>query len=152
MKRIAGVLICFLVVSCFAQTEKPNTTPSALEQALSGHSKAFAEALKKKDVTSLKRALTEDFVEVWSDGKLHDRSELLDAAQQGTVKEFRPYDMHVLPVSETSAIVTYDCIVQMPEGDTDMAPRYQHISDLWVKQGDEWRLKFQQWTPARPID
>jgi len=41
----------------------------------------------------------------------------------------------------------------MPEGDAPgMAPRYQHISDLWVKQDDQWRLKFQQATAARPID
>jgi hypothetical protein len=33
-----------------------------------------------------------------------------------------------------------------------MAPRYQKVSDLWVKQGSDWRLKFEQATPVRPID
>jgi hypothetical protein len=41
----------------------------------------------------------------------------------------------------------------MREGDDPgMAPRYQKVSDLWVKQGSDWRLKFEQATPVRPID
>jgi hypothetical protein len=40
----------------------------------------------------------------------------------------------------------------MTEGDDLLAPRYQHLSDVWVKQGDQWRLRFQQATARRPID
>ena len=29
-----------------------------------------------------------------------------------------------------------------------MAPRYQKVSDLWVKQGNDWRLKFEQAMPV----
>jgi hypothetical protein len=48
--------------------------------------------------------------------------------------------------------VTYNLIVTMPEGDDQWAPRYQKISDLWVRSGNEWRLKFEQATPLRPVD
>jgi hypothetical protein len=27
-------------------------------------------------------------------------------------------------------------------------PRYQHFSTTWVKQGDVWKMKFQQMTVA----
>jgi len=30
----------------------------------------------------------------------------------------------------------------------DETPRYQHVSSVWVKQGDQWKLKFQQATAA----
>jgi len=44
--------------------------------------------------------------------------------------------------------VTYDVIIQMSRYDEDI-PRYQHISSIWVKQGDLWKLKFQQATAAQ---
>jgi len=56
-------------------------------------------------------------------------------------------------VHEGVVLVTYDCVIHMPEGDPPgMAPRYQHLSDVWVREADEWRLRFQQATAARPID
>jgi hypothetical protein len=63
------------------------------------------------------------------------------------------YGAKVLAVNDTVAIVTYDAIIHMTEGDAPgLAPRYQHFSDLWVKQGDQWRLRFQQSTAVRHID
>jgi hypothetical protein len=59
----------------------------------------------------------------------------------------------VVPVNEDAAIVTCDCVIHMPEGDAaGLAPRYQHISDLWVNPDDQWRLRFLQATVVRPID
>ncbi len=115
-------------------------------------SRAVAEALVKKDVATLKNLLADDVREVWSDGHLYGKDELFGAAQEGMIQEFTPYNMRVLSVNDDSAIVTYDAIVRAPEGDTDLAPRYQHFSDLWVKQGGDWKLKFQQATPLRSID
>jgi hypothetical protein len=104
-------------------------------------------------VDFLKHTLTDDFQQVGSEAKLHDRSEFLDSARAGELNDYTTYNLQVVPVNETAAIVTYDCIVHMTEGDAPgLAPRYQHISDLWVKQGDQWRLKFQQATARRPID
>lgn len=117
------------------------------------NSRAVAEALTKRDADFLKRTLTDDFREVWSDGHLHPKGELLEAAQEGAVQEFTIYNLRVLPVDDSAAIVTYEGMIKMPEGDPPgMAPRYQHISDLWVKQDGQWRLRFQQFTPVRPID
>ena len=92
-------------------------------------------------------------VAVGSEGKLHDKEEVMESAHVGELKDYYAYNLRVVPVTEEAAIVTHDCVIHMPEGDAPgMAPRYQHISDLWVKQNDQWRLKFQQATAARPID
>jgi hypothetical protein len=149
--KFFAILILFSLVAA-TQAWPAQLQASALEQMLTAKSKALADALKKKDVEFLKRTLADDFNEVWSDGHLYSKYELFGAAQSGAVQEFRPYNMKMLPVSESAAIVTYDCIVAVPEGDEDMGPRYQHISDLWVQQGGEWKLKFQQATPLRAID
>lgn len=157
MKRWSFCLLPFsiaVLVSGLAQTVTDKTkTPSPLEQTLIANTTAVREAQKKKDADFLKRALTDDFQQVGSEAKLHDRDEFLDSARDGELKDYTAYNFQVLPVDETVAIVTYDCIVHMTEGDAPgIAPRYQHISDLWVKQGDQWRLKFQQATARRPID
>jgi len=146
-------LLSFLLVG-FAQGPRNSSKPlSPLEQTLIANTKAVPEAQKSKNVDFLKRTLTEDFVFVGSEGRLHDKEEIIVTARDGELKYYYTYNLRVVPVDDEAAVVTYDCIIHMPEGDAPgMAPRYQHISDLWVKQDDQWRLKFQQATPARPID
>jgi hypothetical protein len=147
-------LLCFFPVAGFAQGSGNSSKPlSPLEQTLIANTNAVPEAQKSKNVDFLKRALTDDFVSVGSEGKLHDKEEMVDNARAGELKDYYTYNFRVLPVDDSAAVVTYDCIIHMPEGDAPgMAPRYQHISDLWVRQGDQWRLKFKQATAARPID
>jgi hypothetical protein len=151
---VAGLLCISSSMAGFAQGSGNASKPlSALEQTLIANTKAVPEAQKGKNTDFLKRALTDDFVFVGSEGKLHDKEEALESAREGELKDFYIYNLRVLPVDDEAAVVTYDCIVHMPEGDSPgMAPRYQHISGLWVKQDDQWRLKFQQATAARPVD
>jgi ribonuclease HI len=144
---------CFLsVISAIAQTAA--TAPAGPdENVLIANTNVLAQALKTKDLGLLNRTLTEDFHEVWSDGHLHAKAEILGELQEAPIQEFSPYNLRVLPVSDGVALVTYDCILKMPEGDPpNLAPRYQHLSDLWIRQGGQWRLRFRQFTPVRPID
>lgn len=154
--RNLGFIACLLCFSMpgFGQGSGKSSKPlSPLEQMLIANTNAVPEAQKSKNVDFLKRTLTDDFVSVGSEGKLHDKEEMVDGAREGELKDYYTYNLRVLPVDDRAAIVTYDCIIHMPEGDAPgIAPRYQHISDLWVKQDDQWRLKFQQSTAARPID
>jgi hypothetical protein len=146
-------LLCLSVVGFGQGPKNPSKPLSPLEQTLIANTKAVPEAQKSKNVDFMKRTLTDDFVFVGSEGKLHDREEIVETAREGELKDYYTYNLRVLPVDDEAAVVTYDCIIHMPEGDAPgMAPRYQHISDLWVKQDDQWRLKFQQATAARPID
>jgi hypothetical protein len=155
MRKLAFIasLFCLSIVGFAQAPGNQAKSLSPLEQTLISNTNAIPEAQKSKNVDFLKRTLTDDFVAVGSEGKLHDKEEILEGAREGELKDFYTYNHRVLPVDENAAIVTYDCIVHRPEGDAPgMAPRYQHISDLWVKQSDQWRLKFQQATAARPID
>ena len=155
MKKLGFIIYLFaLSIFGFAQGAGHESKPlSPLEQTLIANTNAIPEAQKNRNVDFLKRTLTDDFVSVGSEGKLHDKEEMLASAHDGELKDFYTYNLRVVPVNGETAIVTYDCIIHMPEGDAPgMAPRYQHISDLWVKQDDQWRLRFQQATAARPID
>lgn len=145
-----AILVCLLALPSFAQnpgavTPKPLT---AFEQMLISQDKAVAQAQKKNDVDFFKRTVADDFLGVGTDGKTFDKADLVGNAREYILQEFTPYDIQVLQLSQDAAIVTYDCVVRETQFD-ETAPRYQHISDLWVKQGEQWRLKFQQSTPAQ---
>jgi len=154
--RKLGFIVClfYFSITGFAQISRHESKPlSPLEQTLITNTNAVPEAQKSRNVDFLKRTLTDDFVSVGSEGKLHDKEEMLTGAHDGELKDFYTYNLRVVPVNDETAIVTYDCIIHMPEGDAPgLAPRYQHISDFWVKQDERWRLRFQQATAARPID
>ena len=149
-KLASAIFVVHLSLAAFAQTATKPLSP--LEQALIDSTKAIPEAQKTKNTEFLKRTLTDDFRMVGSEGRLHDKEEFVGDAGDGQLRDYTVYNLRVLPVDDNAALVTYDGIIHMPEGDTDMAPRYQHFSDLWVKQGDQWKLRFQQATPRRPID
>jgi hypothetical protein len=55
-------------------------------------------------------------------------------------------------VDDNAAIVTCDAVIHGTEGDNILVPHYQHLSFVWVKQVDQWRLRFEQATARRPID
>ncbi|HXY07676.1 MAG TPA: nuclear transport factor 2 family protein [Terriglobales bacterium] len=155
MKSLVTAVVICLAIPCIAQTASntARTKPlTQLEQTLIDQSEAVARAQKAKDLETLRRLLTDDFERVGSEGGLHDKSDILEDVREGTLEDYRLYDFHLLPVDENVAIVTYNAVIQMPEEDEGPAPRYQHFSDVWVKQGDQWRLRFQQSTAKRSID
>jgi hypothetical protein len=105
---------------------------------------SFIDAAKKGDPAFFKRTLADDFSFVAFDGQLYDRRELLDQFGEGGI-DIQPYNMKVLAAGDAAAIVTYDVVLRVPPvEDQGPPPRYQHFSTVWVKQGDAWKMKFQQ--------
>lgn len=154
MNRVAIVLIFVGVAYCSGQTTTSGATATStlVHQSVVSLSQNVAEAQKARDAEALKRLLTDDFQQVGSEGRLHEREEFVGDVKDGKLKDFMLYNLHALPVTDSVTIVTYDAVIHMTEGDDAPAPRYQHFSDLWVKQGEQWRLRFQQATARRPID
>jgi len=146
---IGGCLVCWAQAAPLAGGAAPR---GPVEQTLIAQSRAVPQAARDKDSGALQRLLTDDFQQVGSEGRLHDKREILDDAREGTLTDFSLYNFEVLSLDENAAIVTFDAVIHQPEGDDGFAPRYQHFSDVWVKQGDQWRLRFQQATARRPID
>jgi hypothetical protein len=119
-----------------------------LGQAMITNEKNFIAAAKKGDADYFKRTLTDDYSMVGVDGQLHDRQEAVGEVGSGGVN-LMPYNMKVVEIGDGAAIVTYDVVMQIPPSeDQGPPPRYQHWSSTWVKQGDTWKLKFQQTTPT----
>jgi hypothetical protein len=149
------IFFCLLLPSAnlLAQVAQSAETSGPLVQALMEKSNEVHSLRKSKDLTGIKSLLTDDFEYVGGDGRLHHRDELLGDMQDGLLRDFKLYEPQAVPVDSSTTLLTYNAILDMREGDEPgMAPRYQKVSDLWVKQGSEWRLKFEQATPVRPID
>jgi hypothetical protein len=84
------LVVCLFSYSIGVFAQAPGIKPrplSPLEQALIANTKAIPEAQKTKDVGFLKRALTDDFLAVGSEGHLHDKEEILAGAHDGELKD-----------------------------------------------------------------
>jgi len=151
MKReCAAILLILCSAGGFARAgqAKADKVPSEFEQTLMTAEKGFINAAKKGDVTFFKRTLTDDFSFVAFDGQLYDRQDMIDQFGQGGV-DVMPYEIKVVAAGEGVAIVTYNVVFRVPPSeDQGPPPRYQHFTTVWVKQGDVWKMKFQQMTAA----
>ena len=142
------LLGCALSFAAAGQANAPAEPLSPLEQTLMDAEKGFIAAAKKGDVAFFKRTLTDDFSFVQFDGQLYDRQDMLDQFGEGGV-DLLAYEMKVVPAGDGVAIVTYNVVLRVPASqDQGPPPRYQHFSTVWVKQGDAWKMKFQQMTAS----
>jgi Domain of unknown function (DUF4440) len=138
--------VLLLISSAFAQSPTPEKPLSPLEQSLISAEKDYIAAAKKGDAAYFKRTLASDFSFVAFDGQLGDRQDAIDMFSGGGL-DLLAYDMKVAGVADGVAIVTYDVVLRVPSAeDQGPPPRYQHFSTVWVKQGDAWKMKFQQMT------
>jgi hypothetical protein len=139
---------CTFTVAGTGQANAPSKTLSPVEQTLMAAEKSFVDAAKKGDVGFFKRTLTDDFSFVQFDGQLYRRQDMIDQFGEGGLS-LQPYDMKVVQAGDGVAIVTYDVVLRVPPSqDQGPPPRYQHFSTVWVKQGDVWKMKFQQMTAS----
>jgi hypothetical protein len=145
---LISVLCCTVTVVWTNETKASENRTDAEEQVLFANEKAFIEAAKHGDTAFFQRTLTDDFSFVGPDGQLASRRDLIDQLSEGGV-DIMPYDMKVVHVSDSVAIVTYDVVYRVPPSeDEGPPPRYQHFSTVWVKQGHGWKMKFQQMTAS----
>ncbi len=147
--RCAVVVVLFCTIrAAFGQAAAPDKPLTSLEQTLLTAEKSFVDAAKKGDVAFFKRTLTNDFSFVGFDGQLAGRQEMIDQRSEPGFN-LLPYNMKVMSITDGVAIVTYDVVLRVPpEEDQGPPPRYQHFSTVWVKQGDAWKMKFQQMTTS----
>ena len=117
--------------------------PSAVEQELINLQKAFLDAQERGDAEYVKNAVADDFLSIETTGDSSGKKELVRDVHPPEKSEPSPilYDFRVVQLDEGCAVVTYKGV--FPGNQID---RYQHLSDTWVQQNGQWKLKFQQST------
>jgi len=125
---------------------------------LIARSQSVLAAIKAKDAAALNHLLADDFRSIDVAGSLGSRQEMLGTAQGGFLSDFLFYNPQAFRIDNDSVLVSYDTAMTLSEAvrqelaeDNITWPRYSRISDLWVRQGGEWKLKFEQFTPLRAM-
>ena|SRR5579885_3436352 len=154
MKLALSACVLVFCTASFAQSAPQPSDPDA--QALIAKSKAVLEAEKTKDVDALNNLLADDFRSIDLAGDLSSRREMLGSAKEGFLKDFVFYEPQVFRIDNDSVLVSYssaitltDSVIKQLQEDDLTFPRYSKVSDLWVRQGGDWKLKFEQVTPVR---
>ena len=150
---VAACMVIFCAWS-FAQTATQSSAPDA--QTFIAKSRSVLEAVKAKDAASLNGLLADDFRSVDMAGDSGSRNEMLGLARDGFLKDFIFYSPQALRIDDDSMLVSYNSAITLSDTATkELAednltyPRYFKVSDLWVRQGGDWKLKFEQSTPVR---
>jgi hypothetical protein len=150
------LLVCVLTfcAGSVAQSAQSSSDPEA--QALIAKSRALLEAEKAKDVTALNDLLADNFRSVDLAGDFGSRQEMLATAREGFLQDFLFYEPQAFRIDNDSVLVSYNMAVTLSDAamkqlaeDNLAWPRYSKVSDLWVRLGSDWKLKFEQTTPVR---
>ena len=136
---ILGIMLAAWASVGFAQS-------SPLEQTLIDTQRAVANAQIKKDASFFARTLAADYVEVDANGEASDREDVIKGVANSDITNILLYNFKLIPLDDAAAVLTYDRVLLRKERDFG-SRRYQHVSSTWVKDGGQWKLKFQQITP-----
>src|SRR5579864_111388 len=157
MKSLS-ILACLMILCATGFAQAAPTSSDADAQALVSKSKSVLEAVKAKDVQTLNGLLADSFLSVDMAGDFGSRQEMLGAAQAGFIKDFYFYNPQSFRIDNDSVLVSYNSAITLSDGtlaelagDNLTWPRYSKVSDLWVHQGGDWKLKFEQITPVRAM-
>ena len=142
-------IFCLLIMAGAAVAAGPINRPqqeptaSSFQQELINTEKAFLDALERGDQQYVKNAVADDFMVIETNGDASGKADLVHAIKAPEKPEPKPllYQWHVVKLDQDCAVVTYNAVIHGAPID-----RYQHLSDTWVKQGGQWKLKFQQTT------
>jgi hypothetical protein len=150
IRRMTAFVSCLALMACAVARagETKGSTPqqsnlSSLQQELISTQKAFQNALERGDAEYVKNAVADDFLSVEPNGNSTGKKEFVRDIHPPEHPEPSPifYEFNVIPLDEDCAVVTYNAV--FPGSQLE---KYQHLSDTWVKQNGQWKLKFQQST------
>lgn len=116
---------------------------SSVDRKLINLQKAFQDAQERGDAEYVGNAVADDFLSIDTNGDSSHKRELLRDVHPSEKPEPSAilYDFKVVELDEGCAVVTYQAVFP-----GNQIERYQHLSDTWVRQNGQWKLKFQQST------
>lgn len=144
MRNLRSAGFGLVVLAAMSLTGLAQTNP--LMQMLIDAQQTAANAEVKKDAAFINRTLAEGFTEVDPNGDTTDRDDFVKGVSDSDITNILLYNFKLVPLNDGAAVLTYDRVILRTKMDFG-SRRYQHVSSTWVKDGGEWKLKFQQITP-----
>jgi hypothetical protein len=140
----AAVLLFLPGETALAQeSAAPQSPTSSIQQQMIDVQKAFMDAGERGDANYIKNALADDFTLIETNGNSSGKNEFVRDVHPPEKPGPSPilYDFKVIELDPTCAVVTYQAVFP-----GNQLEKYQHLSDTWVKQDGQWKLKFEQST------
>jgi hypothetical protein len=98
------------------------------------------------DVARLEQLLHPDFHEVGRSGRAYDRATVIRVlSTQAASPPVVSSGFAVAPLADGVALLTYVSAQRREDGGLEHPT---HRSSLWVRDGDSWRVRYHQGTPA----
>ena len=146
LNRVAAMIFAVSALTFTSQAQSLKFYGSApsdpLTVALLEKEQALFGAVLHRDAAAFSGLLTSDFVFVNYDGHHNPKGELFG---DGELKEYSIYEPQTLTLNDGAVLFSYNAIVKQSITDDDQhIPRYQRVTTIWVKQGDDWKEKFHQ--------
>lgn len=111
------------------------------EQHLEQLERSLWQTATRFDRKYMENILAPDFFEFGRSGRKWNRDEVLDYSEEEIKAELSDMEVHF--IDETTALVTYLSKAQYEELEIS------YRSSLWVKNGEQWQLRFHQGTPTQ---
>jgi hypothetical protein len=111
--------------------------------ALAQHLRELEESLLRPDVRksqTLVDLLADEFIEFGSSGRIHTKTDLVEALQAETPTKQTTSDFKVIHLSPDAALLTYRIHLHREP------PLYTLRSSIWQLSGGKWRMIFHQAT------
>lgn len=162
--RNCGICACLtLMLTCFALAQQPTTKAKAnpdkgrsrtsaepdVKQILESKVKAGWEAFKKKDKTTYRDLLADDFEGVENDGEgTRNKTHTVNEIDAGNVYNYSLFGIKVMPLGQDAAFVTYEVTVEFPPKAQIKYSRV-YVSELWLKRDGQWKQRHYQETHVK---
>ena len=145
MKSVSAIAAAFLLMAgmAFAQesamASKPEMrTGSNVEQRLMDMENQWAKASLTADGDALQPMLSDDFINIDSDGSVHNKAETIARTRKAKFQVSEVSDLQV-PSHGDSAIVTGTWTGKGVDGSGKPIDARERWADTWVKNGDKWQ-------------
>lgn len=155
--RGCSILLCILLLSCFAMPQQTSTSAKATESKpaspedsvlktlFEAKIKTEWEAIKNKDKKTYGSLLAKEYQGVELDG-LGERNKLqaVDELPASNVFNYTLWGLKLIPLNPDAAFVIYEVTMQFPPRSQVRYSRV-YVGALWVKRGGDWKeLHYQE--------
>jgi len=122
----------------------PNPAHDLLTRAIAERSRQMWQAYHDKDVAAHTAILTDDYTSIHPDGTMHGPATTQQIAR-AAIAAFIFSERKVWRLADNAALSTYFADVDLP-ADTQPPHIRFAASEVWVRQGSEWKCRFYQGT------
>lgn len=120
-----------------------STSKEALERELLEMDAAFLNAVLNQDVSSVERLLPDDFLSVFPDGRVADKTVELENVRTVELESFSTSEIEVHWYGDSVAIVNFRLLLKMKGQDM----KQMRDSHVYVRRNGGWQMVMGQTTP-----